>query len=177
MALPDRPISGPSDTPADLRDVEASLLRLARAERQAAPFNLTDRLMDATVRSLPEPRGEAPAHGSDRAIAGIIHRLLAPRIRLAAGLMLAAGAALVIFAVVRTGSSVPAAPGTGGQTVASADAHDVDAMLAAIEAVDAIAGSSSVDALIAEADTLDSSLFSDVLDTSWNDAESSGVSQ
>lgn len=177
-------------TPAELRGVERALSRLASAERAAAPRNLTDRLMSASAGHLARvaPKG-GEVQTSDRAVAGVISRWLSPRIRLAAALMLVAGAGIVALSVIGvrwpgTGAVNPPAvltnAGSSGVSTPSSAAggSEVDVMLAAVEAVDSWGQSTPVSALIAEVDVLDASLVSQVLDTSLADVDStSGATQ
>ncbi len=181
------PPSQPDDfeLPLELRDIAAGADRLGQAERASAPSGLEARMLRASLGSLPSSAVLGRVHApSERGVARAIHARVARRMRLAAAIMLVAGVSIAVLGIwgVKWGGGMPA--GGSRDSIASGRAEaapevassansapasaspEIDAMLASIEAVDALVPELDSGALASDSDW-DSSALHDVLSTSF----------
>jgi|CXWL01.1.fsa_nt_gi hypothetical protein len=157
--------------PPDLAKVSADLDALAQADRASMPASLAQRVALATLGEL--------AAGSDTVITRITHAWWsgAARVRIAAGLLIAAGACVAIWSSTRTNPPTPT-PGPIAKApekmIESPVLDDVELSEAEEELAlvfargDGLVGS-SLDELRARADSLDDALLDP-----WSDSGSTG---
>lgn len=162
---PSNPSRDDDELPADLRAVNAALERFASAERARAPLGLEDRIAGLSMNRLPSRSSSLRLTDRDAVVARAIYQRVGWQMRMAAAIAIAAGVGIAVLGVwgLRSSGSGGGTPtGLGGTTVAdnataSGEDAEFQAMIRGAAVMDSLVQADEVDAILADAQTLDQS--------------------